>query len=170
MTFVANERITHPLGSSAPGKKRLKALVADDDSTIKALITEVARMEHYETETASDGQEAYYNIMWALARCEPFDLVVSDMVMPLMSGDELLQRIKNLYDNLPTLLGNLYTKNDPQRLPFFLGMSGYDQNATEYDTRVAAYSKNSLAFLQKPFSIPAFRKILSNGVPAYLSS
>jgi response regulator RpfG family c-di-GMP phosphodiesterase len=60
-------------------------LVLDDELAVCALLSERLTMEGYDCKTCSTGEEAL-----AVMQREPFDLVISDIRMPGMSGMEFL--------------------------------------------------------------------------------
>lgn len=68
---------------------RGRVLIVDDDRKILDLLVDLLELEGYEVSTALDGAEA---IDQALA-CDP-DVVVSDVVMPVVGGLELCRRLK----------------------------------------------------------------------------
>ena len=63
--------------STGPGR----ILVVDDEDIIRVLLTEILSEDGYEIVTAPDGREAI-----EILEHEPFDLIISDMVMPVMNG------------------------------------------------------------------------------------
>jgi len=65
-----------------------RVLVVDDEESIKELLTNVLEMDHHRVVLASNGREAL-----DLVRREPFDLIISDIKMPVMGGAELYQRL-----------------------------------------------------------------------------
>jgi PAS domain S-box-containing protein len=82
----------YPLGG-------LKILIVDDDAGICQSLKEVLEAERCCIETAASGVVA----MKCLAR-EPFDLVLSDVVMPDMDGYELYQTVKAQMPGIPVVL------------------------------------------------------------------
>jgi len=72
----------------APESLRGHVLLAEDGPDNQALISLVLRRAGLEVELASDGQIAYETALAARDRGEPFDLIVMDMQMPLMTGYE----------------------------------------------------------------------------------
>jgi len=64
-------------------------LVVDDDPVILQLLQVNFEMEGFTVITAADGQEGVHR-----TRAERPDIVVSDVMMPRMSGLELLQALK----------------------------------------------------------------------------
>jgi DNA-binding response OmpR family regulator len=66
-----------------------KILIADDEPNIVAAIEFLLRQSGYEVHTARNGME----VLEAVEACVP-DLVVLDVMMPLASGYEVCQRIR----------------------------------------------------------------------------
>src|SRR5215213_388899 len=68
---------------------RGRVLIVDDDRRIVDLLVDLLQLEGYEVATAADGSEAL-----ELAVSFDPDLVVSDVVMPVLGGLELCRRLK----------------------------------------------------------------------------
>ena len=68
---------------------RGRVLIVDDDRKILDLLVELLELEGYEIATALDGSEAF-----ELALSFDPDVVVSDVVMPVLGGLELCRRLK----------------------------------------------------------------------------
>ena len=66
-----------------------KILLVDDDLNIRETITELLIYENYDVKTAANGQEA----LDILEDWSP-DLIISDIIMPVMDGDVLLKAVK----------------------------------------------------------------------------
>src|SRR4051794_726869 len=69
----------------AGGRPMATILIADDDATVLSLLTDFLDLEGHTVLTAHDGAEAF-----AIARREVPDLVLSDIMMPVVSGIELI--------------------------------------------------------------------------------
>lgn len=69
--------------------EKCRVLIADDDQKIRAFVVELLQQEGYEVASACDGRSA----LEMLSSFEP-DLVISDVVMPLLDGIELCRHIK----------------------------------------------------------------------------
>jgi two-component system chemotaxis response regulator CheY len=67
----------------------LKVLVVDDESNMRLLIRMILESAGYEVVEAAHGAAA---LMWVKA--SRFDLVVTDLMMPVMSGRELVERLR----------------------------------------------------------------------------
>src|SRR3990170_6091271 len=68
----------------------LRVLVADDEAALRALIKTNLQFEGFETLTASNGQEALDVI-----RHEEPDVVLLDVMMPIMDGLDVLTELAN---------------------------------------------------------------------------
>lgn len=79
--------VESPKDSHAPKKKKI--LLIDDDASMRQLLRMRLQQQSYEVLEASDGREGYDKI-----KEEAPDLVVSDIMMPNMTGYDLIQRLK----------------------------------------------------------------------------
>ena len=73
-------------------------LVADDDETIREALYEFLSEEH-RCQTAETAEEAL-----ALLEAQPFDLVLTDISMPGVSGLELLGHSRQKYPDIPVII------------------------------------------------------------------
>jgi len=67
----------------------MRVLIVDDEPNIMVSVEFLMRQEGHEVETAADGESA----LKLLASFDP-DLVLLDVMMPKMSGFDVLQRIR----------------------------------------------------------------------------
>lgn len=82
-------------------KKRI--LVVDDNELFRDSIVETLKRCGYQLEAAKDGPMAIQ-----MFKQSDFDLVISDMKMPVMSGIELLEQIKLINADIPFLIITAY--------------------------------------------------------------
>lgn len=73
------------------GENARKILFVDDDPSILEAFKRGLRKE-FSVDTAEDGEEA----LRALAQKGPYAVIVADLRMPMMSGTELLHRVRDL--------------------------------------------------------------------------
>jgi PAS domain S-box-containing protein len=69
--------------------EKCRVLIVDDDQRVSALLTELIENEGYEVACAADGGSA-----WELVLSFEPDVVISDVVMPVLDGIELCRQIK----------------------------------------------------------------------------
>lgn len=74
-----------------------KILLVEDDNNLREIFEMRLQAEGYETVTASDGEEAL-----AVAIKEKPDLIIADVMMPKMSGFEMLENLRNSPDMAKT--------------------------------------------------------------------
>jgi PAS domain S-box-containing protein len=122
-------------------------LLVEDEEAVRELSQEILREEGYQVLVASNGVEA-------LHLCQHYngsiDLVVTDVVMPKMSGPELARQLSSIRPAAKTLFLSGYTN---------ASMTQNDLLSPEVE------------FLQKPFSTEAFtgkvRQILDAAVASH---
>jgi CheY-like chemotaxis protein len=81
-----------------------KILVVDDEEGLRLLYEEVLKEEGYEVLTAKNGREAIQQ----LEAGKP-DLIILDIVMPVMDGMEALGRIVGKDRKIPIILNTSYS-------------------------------------------------------------
>ncbi len=74
----------------AAPERPLSVLVVDDEELVRKFVERVLREAGYQTATAGDGPEA----LEVAAKLETFDILVTDVMMPQMTGDELARRLR----------------------------------------------------------------------------
>lgn len=100
----------------------IKILVADDDPDVQAAITDVLEAEGFSVITASDGLEA----VEAVKEYHP-NLILCDIVMPIVSGFALLEKLKEdpHLATIPFIFLTAHTEKDSLRLGMDLGADDY---------------------------------------------
>ena len=83
-----------PLGENPEPEesRRYRVLLVDDEPGVVKALTRIFRQENYEIVTANNGAEALECLKEA-----PVQVVISDYMMPGMSGADLLKKIKAIY-------------------------------------------------------------------------
>ena len=109
-----------------------RILIVDDEATIRASLQESLTAEGYEVEAAETGEAA-------LAHCHgsSFDLVVTDLRLPGVSGLEIMQALRNQGNATPVIM-----------------MTAYG----DVDTAVEAMRLGAYDFIPKPFKLSDIRK------------
>lgn len=80
-------------------------LVADDNAAIRHTVAFILRNNGYQVSTAHDGQEALTRILESKRiNGNHFDLLLTDIQMPMMSGLELIDQLKEHHIGMPVLV------------------------------------------------------------------
>src|SRR5229473_8360118 len=77
----------------------MRILIAEDDGPLASLIAKTFASEGHESEIAPDGQVALERLATEL-----FDLLVLDLDLPIVSGTEVLAKVRSHDENLPILV------------------------------------------------------------------
>lgn len=89
--------ISRPVGApsheASSSKPRRRVLVVDDDPTIRAVLVRVLQQHGFDVQAAANGVEA---LDLATRESRPFDLLMTDLMMPLMGGRELVDQLRQL--------------------------------------------------------------------------
>ena len=77
----------------------LRVLVVDDEPQVLQILTEYLVCDGHQVETAANGREGLEKFL-----SSQFDLVVTDRAMPEMSGDKMVEAIKQADPKVPVIL------------------------------------------------------------------
>jgi len=124
---------------TGPGAAEKGILVVDDDEALRGMMCEHLRDLGYEVIDAADPVAAL-QIVADLAR--RVDLVVTDLVMPKMSGPHFVERLRELRPQVR-----------------ILRVSGYPR---QHHPRLGA----DVPFLQKPFTLEALEAAVHSALDA----
>ena len=78
---------------------KLTILVADDEKNIREGLREALALDGYDVVLAADGKEA-----WDAVSKGDIDLVITDLKMPHMSGEDLLRNISSQFPTVPVII------------------------------------------------------------------
>ncbi|GLI53491.1 PAS domain S-box protein [Thermodesulfovibrio yellowstonii] len=133
VTEETEQEITEPVeGKLLKGQETV--LVIDDDEKVRATVLEMLKKLGYKTLEAHNHDIALFLVRFY---DKPIDLVICDVVMPVMSGPKLINRIEAYSPNVKVLY-----------------MSGYP------DDVIATHgiTEKGIDFIQKPFTIETLSK------------
>jgi len=145
---ASGEPATPATRGTSRGNRRVRVLVVDDDRELTQYI-ENELSQWYSFKSCANGQEALDELL-AVNAAEPaadtsrrYDIVVSDVVMPVMDGISLLKQVKgnSLLSDLPVVL--LTSKS-------------------AVEDRLAGLRQGADGYLGKPFSIEELHVLIDN--------
>ena len=82
-------------------------LIVDDNPNMSSLLSEMLEVFDFESSRAGDGNEALDKLEGG-----KFEMVITDMRMPNMSGLELIKQVKTKYPKMPVVLISGYSVAD----------------------------------------------------------
>ncbi len=109
-----------------------RILIVDDEATIRESLRESLIAEGYDAEIAESGEAAL-----AKTHNTVYDLVITDLRLPGVSGLEILQALRNQGNGTPVIM-----------------MTAYG----DVDTAVSAMRSGAYDFIPKPFKLSAIKK------------
>lgn len=124
-----------PVGSTIP---RAKILIIDDEEKLRLSLAEALELEGYAVATAPDAREALEAI-----KTLPFDLLLTDLVMPSMDGLAFLEKARQF---LPDAV--------------FIFMTGY----ATVESAVRALKGGAYDYLLKPFKLEELFHVVAKGL------
>lgn len=100
-----------------------KILIAEDDKNLRNIVVSTLKKENYTVSAAENGKAAL-----DLFSAEKFDLVITDIMMPIMDGNELCAELRKIAPDIPILmLTALETLDDKEK--------GFNSGADDYLTK-----------------------------------
>lgn len=117
---------------------KARILVVDDEESIREFLEIMLRKEGYEVTCAEDGQKAL-----DVLKKKSFDMVISDMQMPNMTGMELLKATKEQYPDTTFMMITAFGTAE---------------------TAVEAMKLGAYDYLTKPFKIDEVRLNIANAL------
>lgn len=117
-------------------KNMLKILIAEDDRELRRLFAHVLIKNGYTVKEVGNGREALDAI-----DAEYFDLIISDIMMPVMDGYEFVQLLREAGNTTPVLMITAKDAFDDMRQGFISGTDDYmvkPINVNEMVLRVGA--------------------------------
>lgn len=113
-----------------------KILIVEDDTELRQLFQHVLMRNGYDVSGVGDGQKA----LDALA-ADYYDLIISDVMMPVMDGYELVRSMRDSGINIPVMMITAKDAFDDMRMGFLSGTDDYmvkPVNVNEMVLRVGA--------------------------------
>ncbi len=114
----------------------LKILIVEDDRELRRLFSHVLIKNGYTVKEVANGKEALDTL-----ENEYYDLIISDIMMPVMNGYELVRTLRDAGNNIPVMMITAKDAFDDMRLGFLSGTDDYmikPVNVNEMVLRVGA--------------------------------
>lgn len=119
----------------------LKILIAEDDCELRQLFSHVLIKNGYTVKGVADGKEALEAMEQSY-----YDLIISDVMMPVMDGFEFVRQLRQSGNSTPVLMITAKDAFDDMRQGFMSGTDDYmvkPVNVNEMVLRVGALLRRS---------------------------
>ena len=107
----------------------MRLLLVEDEKKVSELVARALRAERYAVDIAEDGQRG-----WELAESYDYDLVILDLMLPRLSGEEVLRRIRRKNQNVPILVLTARAATADK-------VSNFEAGADDYLTKPFAFAE-----------------------------
>jgi two-component system copper resistance phosphate regulon response regulator CusR len=77
----------------------MRLLLVEDEKKVSELVARALRAESYAVDVAEDGMRG-----WELAQSYEYDLIILDLMLPQLPGEEVLRRIRRTNQRVPILV------------------------------------------------------------------
>jgi DNA-binding response OmpR family regulator len=107
----------------------MRMLLVEDEKKVSDLVARALRAERYAVDVAADGQAG-----WEMAEAYEYDLVILDLMLPGLPGEELLKRIRRKSQQVPILV---LTARDATEAK----VANFEAGADDYLTKPFAFAE-----------------------------
>jgi len=112
-----------------PFNNNFRILVVDDDENITNLISELlCSNNEIKVEKAKDGLEGLNKLKKSV-----YDIIITDIKMPVMDGIEFLQRVRNMNPGIPVVIMSAYAEFDSLVKALHLGATNFIRKPFDFD-------------------------------------
>jgi DNA-binding response OmpR family regulator len=107
----------------------VRMLLVEDEKKVSELVARALREESYAVDVADDGTRG-----WELAQAYDYDLIILDLMLPGVPGEELLRRIRRRSHQVPILI---LTARDATEAK----VQNFEAGADDYLTKPFAFAE-----------------------------
>ncbi|MDD6051725.1 MAG: response regulator transcription factor [Clostridiales bacterium] len=128
-----------------------KILIAEDDAELRQLFAHVLNKNGYDVTGVDNGKKA----LDALTN-DYYDMVISDIMMPVMDGYELVRSLREINKTIPVMMITAKEAYDDMRLGFLSGTDDYmvkPVNVNEMVLRVGALLRRAQMVIERKLTI-----------------
>jgi len=118
--------------------KSNRILVVDDESSLREMLSILLQRENYQVDQAADGGAAF-----VMAMDVDYDLIISDIQMPIMTGIQLLRKLREHDNDVTVLMITAFSSTEEAVEAMKLGAYDYITKPFKND-EIRLVIKNSL--------------------------
>ena len=110
----------------------MRLLLVEDEKKVSELVARALRAERYAVDVADDGERG-----WELADSYDYDLIILDLMLPRLNGQELLRRIRRKNHEVPILVLTARDATEEK-------VRNFEAGADDYLTKPFAFAELSM--------------------------
>ncbi len=119
-----------------------RVLVVDDDGEMRSLLKDFIEEEDgFEVDWVGDGSEAFLKLLG-----KDFDLIITDIRMPGLSGLDIIPALKNQHPGIPIIAITAFGSEETNR---------------------KAFARGANAYLEKPIPLDRLRNLIHEFIPSH---
>jgi DNA-binding response OmpR family regulator len=107
----------------------MRMLLVEDERKVSELVARALRAERYAVDVADDGTQG-----WELAQAYDYDLIILDLMLPGLSGEELLRRVRRRNPHVPILVLTARAATEDK-------VTNFEAGADDYLTKPFAFAE-----------------------------
>jgi DNA-binding response OmpR family regulator len=107
----------------------MRILLVEDEKKVADIVARGLKAERYAVDVSHDGQDA-----WQMANAYDYDLAILDLMLPGMSGTELLEKIRRKNQHVPILILTARDAMDDK-------VKNFEAGADDYLTKPFAFAE-----------------------------
>jgi DNA-binding NtrC family response regulator len=105
-----------------------KILVVEDEESVRFILKQMLEMGGYSVEAANNGQEALEKL-----KSGRFDMLVTDINMPIMNGVELFNKTREEFPGMPVIFVTAHGKDKIVIEAMKVGLADYIEKPFKMD-------------------------------------
>jgi DNA-binding response OmpR family regulator len=107
----------------------MRLLLVEDEKKVSELVARALRAESYAVDVAEDGLRG-----WELAQSYEYDLIILDLMLPQLPGEEVLRRIRRTNQRVPILVLTARSATEDK-------VHNFEAGADDYLTKPFAFAE-----------------------------
>ena len=107
----------------------MRLLLVEDEKKLSELVARALRAESYAVDVAEDGLRG-----WELAQSYEYDLIILDLMLPRLPGEEVLRRIRRTNQRVPILVLTARSTTEDK-------VHNFEAGADDYLTKPFAFAE-----------------------------
>jgi DNA-binding response OmpR family regulator len=107
----------------------MRILLVEDEKKVADIIERGLKAERYAVDVCHDGQQG-----WETANAYDYDLIILDLMLPSLSGTEILERVRRKNSQVPILILTARDSTDDK-------VTNFERGADDYLTKPFAFAE-----------------------------